>query len=91
SSLLLGLGEEEEEVEESLLDLRKAGVDILVLGQYLRPTARELPVARYVSPAEFALWAERAKKLGFRAVVSGPLVRTSFRAAEVYEELLCAS
>lgn len=91
SSLLLGLGEKEEEVEEALWDLREAGVDILVLGQYLRPTARELPVARYVSPAEFSLWAERAKKRGFRAVVAGPLVRTSFRAAEVFAELTCAS
>ena len=91
SSLLLGLGEEEEEVEEAFWDLREAGVDILVLGQYLRPTARELPVARYVSPAEFSLWAERAKKMGFRAVAAGPLVRTSFRAAEVFAELTCVS
>lgn len=91
SSLLLGLGEKEEEVEEALWDLREAGVDILVLGQYLRPSARELPVARYVPPAEFSRWAERAKKMGFRAVVAEPLARTSLRAAEVYEELLCAS
>lgn len=91
SSLLLGLGETEEEVEEALLDLRRVGVDVLVLGQYLRPTARQIPVARYVPPQEFQAWAERAKRLGFRAVVSGPLVRTSFRAAEVFAELQCAS
>ncbi len=91
SSLLLGLGETAEEVAEALGDLRQAGVDILVLGQYLRPTPRELPVARYLPPAEFSLWAERAKALGFRAVVAEPLARTSLRAAEVYAELTCAS
>jgi len=91
SSLLLGLGETEEEVEEALRDLREAGVDIVVLGQYLRPTSRELPVARYVPPEEFGAWRKRALSLGFRAVLSGPLVRTSFRASEVYEELLCGS
>jgi lipoic acid synthetase len=91
SSLLLGLGETEEEVEEALRDLREAGVDIVVLGQYLRPTSRELPVARYVPPEEFEAWRKRALSLDFRAVLSGPLVRTSFRASEVYEELLCGS
>lgn len=91
SSLLLGLGEEEAEVEEALWDLKGAGVDIVVLGQYLRPTPRQLPVARYVRPAEFAGWAERARRLGFRAVLAGPLVRTSFQAAQVYEELTCGS
>lgn len=91
SSLLLGLGEEEAEVEEALWDLRRAGVDIVVLGQYLRPSARQLPVARYISPREFSAWERRAKDMGFRAVLSGPLVRTSFRAAEVYWELVCAS
>ena len=91
SSLLLGLGETEEEVEEALRDLREAGVDILILGQYLRPTPRQLPAARYVPPEEFEAWRRRALSLGFLAVLSGPLVRTSFRASEVYEELLCAS
>lgn len=91
SSLLLGLGEEEGEVEEALGDLRSAGVDIAILGQYLRPTARQLPVVRYVPPGEFAAWEKRAKSLGFRAVLAGPLVRTSFKAAEVYKEALCAS
>lgn len=91
SSLLLGLGETEEEIEEALGDLRRVGVDILVLGQYLRPTPRELPVARYVPPTEFSAWEKRAKELGFRAVLAGPLVRTSFRAAQVFEELRCVS
>lgn len=91
SSVLLGLGEEEAEVEEALWDLRKVGVDILVLGQYLRPSSQEIPVARYVPPAEFAAWEERGKRMGFRAVLAGPVVRTSFRAAEVYAEVACGS
>ncbi len=84
SSLLLGLGETGEEVEETLADLRAVGVDVAVLGQYLRPTERQLPVARYVDPAEFAGWAKRARELGFGGVVAEPLARTSFRAEEVY-------
>lgn len=87
SSLLLGLGEKPEEVEEALRDLRAALVDILMLGQYLRPSPEQLPVARYVPPEEFAHWKERARAMGFRAVVSGPLVRTSFRAAETFAAL----
>ncbi len=87
SSLLLGLGEREDEVEEALSDLRAVGVDIIVLGQYLRPTPAQIEVARYVPPEEFARWEERARELGFRGVVAGPLVRTSFRAAQVYEGL----
>ncbi len=84
SSLLLGLGEAEEEVAGALADLRAARVDLVVLGQYLRPTPRELPVARYVPPEEFRRWEEVARGMGFRAVVSAPLARTSFRAAEAY-------
>ncbi len=89
SSLLLGLGEREEEIEEALADLRAAGVDILVLGQYLRPTPRQLPVERYVPPREFRRWEARARALGFRGVMAGPLVRTSFRAAQVFSALRC--
>jgi len=87
SSLLLGLGERDDEVADALTDLRAAGVDMVVLGQYLRPTPRQLPVARYVSPDEFQRWGERAQALGFPAVVSTPLARTSFRAAEAYAAL----
>ncbi len=90
SSLLLGLGEGEEEVREALRDLLAAGVDILVLGQYLRPGPRQVPVSRYLPPEEFMAWREEALRMGFRAVVAGPLVRTSFRAREVYRELACA-
>ncbi len=84
SSLLLGLGETDDEVGEALGDLREVGTDVVVLGQYLRPTPRQLPVKRYVPPDEFRLWEERAGRLGFRAVVSTPLARTSFRAADAY-------
>jgi lipoic acid synthetase len=87
SSLLLGLGETEGEVEQALVDLRAAGVDILVLGQYLRPTPAQLPVARYVPPQEFQRWEARARALGFRGVVAAPLARTSFRAAQVFSSL----
>ncbi|HEU68749.1 MAG TPA: lipoyl synthase [Candidatus Acetothermia bacterium] len=87
SSLLLGLGETEEEVGEALADLRAAEVDVVVLGQYLRPTARQLPVVRYVPPPEFCRWAQRARELGFRGVVAEPLARASFRAAEIYAGL----
>ena len=87
SSLLLGLGEEPAEIQQAMQDLLAAEVDILVLGQYLRPTPAQVPVARYPSPEEFARWEEKARALGFKAVVAGPLVRTSFRAARVYEGL----
>lgn len=80
SGLMLGLGERDEEVERALLDLRGAGVALLTLGQYLRPSAAHLPVARYVPPAEFDAWAERARDLGFADVAAGPLVRSSYRA-----------
>jgi lipoic acid synthetase len=80
SGLMLGLGERDDEVEATLRDLRAAGVTLLTLGQYLRPSADQLPVDRYLSPEEFASWRRRALALGFRDVVSGPLVRSSYRA-----------
>lgn len=84
SSLMLGLGEREGEVREALADLRAAGVAIVTLGQYLRPSPRHLPVAEYVSPARFDAWAEEGRRLGFRYVASGPLVRSSYRAGELF-------
>lgn len=84
SSLLLGLGETDHELAEALADLREVGVDVVVLGQYLRPTPRQLPVQRYVPPEEFRAWEARARGMGFRAVVASPLARTSFRAADAY-------
>lgn len=82
SGLMLGLGETDAEVVESLGDLRAAGCRWLTLGQYLAPTARHAPVARFVTPAEFDDYAVRARNMGFEQVASGPLVRSSYRAAE---------
>jgi lipoic acid synthetase len=80
SGLMLGLGETIAEIEDVLTDLRAAGCDVLTLGQYLRPSAKHLPVARFVPPTEFDALAERARALGFRHVESGPLVRSSYHA-----------
>ncbi|MGH8209140.1 MAG: lipoyl synthase [Steroidobacteraceae bacterium] len=82
SSLMLGLGETEQEVEETLDDLRAAGVDIVTLGQYLRPTLNHLPIQRFVTPPEFDGLRERALSRGFLECVSGPLVRSSYRAEQ---------
>jgi lipoic acid synthetase len=80
SSLMLGLGETDGEIFECMDDLRAAGVDILTLGQYLRPTAHHLPVVRYVTPDEFTRYRAAGLARGFRECVSGPLVRSSYRA-----------
>jgi lipoic acid synthetase len=81
SGIILGMGEAVEEIREAMVDLRKASVDILTLGQYLRPTAHHAPVARWVTPAEFAEWKRIGEEeLGFRHVESGPLVRSSYHA-----------
>lgn len=85
SSLILGLGERRGEVLAALRDLRTAGVDAVTLGQYLRPTPRAAPIVRYLSPAEFDELAESARDMGFRFVVSGPLVRSSYHAAELLQ------
>ena len=82
SSLMLGLGETEQEVEETLDELRAVGVDIVTLGQYLRPTLNHLPIERFVTPAEFDGFRERALARGFLECVSGPLVRSSYRAEQ---------
>ena len=80
SGIMLGLGESDAEVERALRDLRSAGVRLLTVGQYLRPSPAHLPVARWVPPAEFDAWAARARALGFADVASGPLVRSSYHA-----------
>lgn len=80
SGLMLGLGEETEEVHEVMHDLRSHHCDILTLGQYLQPTREHLPVERYVSPDEFRLYKEKGLAMGFRHVESGPLVRSSYHA-----------
>ena len=82
SGLMLGLGETPEELLAVLRDLRAQNVDLLTLGQYLRPSLKHLPVMRYVPPDEFAALRRQAEALGFRHVESGPLVRSSYRAAE---------
>ena len=85
SGLMLGLGETEPDLMEVLRALVAAGVDILTLGQYLRPTRHQLPVRRYLPPDEFRELGRKAKELGFRTVYAGPLVRSSFNAHEVSE------
>ena len=82
SGLMLGLGETNQEVLDSMRDLRSSNVDILTLGQYLRPSAQHLPIRRYVSPEEFAELKRSGYEMGFRHVESGPLVRSSFHAAD---------
>jgi len=82
SSLMLGLGEAEDEVRAALRDLRAAGAEFVTLGQYLRPTPDHLPVQRYVPPAEFEAWRVEAEGMGFLVCASGPLVRSSYRAGE---------
>lgn len=80
SGLMLGLGETDAELDAALAALRAAGVRLLTLGQYLQPSPAHLPVARFVPPAEFDAWAERARSLGFDDVAAGPLVRSSYHA-----------
>lgn len=86
TSLMLGLGEREDEIHEALHDLRAAGVDIVTFGQYLRPTMNHLPVERYVPPEDFAKYRRWGLELGFLEVVSGPLVRSSYRADRVFQK-----
>ncbi|HEU5210919.1 MAG TPA: lipoyl synthase [Longimicrobiales bacterium] len=81
SGVILGMGETQEEIRQALVDLRKAAVDIVTLGQYLRPSEHHAPVARWVTPAEFREWKRLGEEeLGFRHVESGPLVRSSYHA-----------
>jgi lipoic acid synthetase len=85
TSLMLGLGETDEEILETMDDLRRVGVDILTLGQYLRPTAHHLPVERFVTPQQFEQYRLWGLERGFLEVVSGPLVRSSYRAERALE------
>ncbi len=80
SGIMLGLGETNEEVEQTLRDLRAHDVDMITLGQYLQPSKFHLPVSRYVTPEEFKQFADLAKELGFKNIASGPLVRSSYHA-----------
>ncbi len=84
TSLMVGCGETEDEVLEAMALLREADVDVLTIGQYLRPTKKHADLVRYVEPAEFERYRERGMEMGFRFVASGPLVRSSYRAAEAF-------
>jgi lipoyl synthase len=86
SSLMLGLGETDEEILETLKDLRNVHCDVITFGQYLQPTERHLKVIEYITPEKFQYWKEVAESMGFLYVASGPLVRSSYRAGEFFLE-----
>jgi lipoyl synthase len=88
SNLILGMGEQREEISAAMADLRAAGCELLTITQYLRPSARHHPVSRWVPPEEFDELAAEAAKLGFAGVQSGPLVRSSYRAGRLYHQAM---
>jgi len=88
SNLILGMGETREEVSEALRELHDAGTEIITITQYLRPSPRHHPVERWVKPEEFVEMAEEAKQIGYAGVMSGPLVRSSYRAGRLYRQAI---
>ena len=90
SNLILGMGETREEVTQALVDLRQAGCDLITITQYLRPTAKHHPVIRWVKPNEFVELSKEAEEIGFLGVMSGPLVRSSYRAGRLYNQAMAA-
>ena len=86
SSIMVGIGETDEEIRQTALDLRSAGVDVLTIGQYLQPTYKHLPVVQYISPEKFKEFKEIIERMGFKYVAAGPLVRSSYRAGEFFLE-----
>jgi len=88
SGLMLGLGEEQEEVLQVMRDLREVSCDLLTLGQYLQPSGRHHPVIRYIPPEEFEELRKEGEEMGFKGVFSAPFVRSSFHAAEIFEKIL---
>jgi lipoic acid synthetase len=88
SNLILGLGEERDEVSQALNDLYRAGCELITITQYLRPTPRHHPVERWVKPEEFVELREEAEQIGFVGVMSGPLVRSSYRAGRLYQQAI---
>jgi lipoic acid synthetase len=90
SNLILGMGEERHEVSEALRDLHDAGCELITITQYLRPSARHHPVVRWVAPQEFVEMASEAEQIGFVGVMSGPLVRSSYRAGRLYQQAMAA-
>jgi lipoic acid synthetase len=90
SNLILGLGETREEISQALMDLHDAGCDLITITQYLRPTPRHHPVVRWVKPEEFVELKEEADEIGFSGALSGPLVRSSYRAGRLYNQAISA-
>jgi len=88
SNLILGMGESRAEIAPAMADLRAAGCDLLTITQYLRPSARHHPVDRWVHPEEFVELREEALSMGFAGVMSGPLVRSSYRAGRLYAQAI---
>jgi lipoic acid synthetase len=88
SNLILGLGETREEISQALVDLHEAGCDLVTITQYLRPTNKHHPVERWVKPEEFVELSHEANEIGFSGVMSGPLVRSSYRAGRLYKQAL---
>jgi lipoic acid synthetase len=88
SNLILGLGETREEISQALVDLRASGCDLITITQYLRPTMKHHPVERWVKPEEFVELAQEATDVGFLGVMSGPLVRSSYRAGRLYRQAM---
>jgi len=91
SSIMLGLGESEDEVIQTIKDLKSVGVSILTIGQYLQPTPKHLPVIEFITPEKFNWFREIAEQMGFVYVASGPLIRSSYRAGEFFLEKICNS
>jgi lipoic acid synthetase len=88
SNLILGMGEEEHEIEQALRDLHEAGTDLITITQYLRPSPRHHPIDRWVKPQEFVRWSELAREIGYKGVMSGPLVRSSYRAGRLWAQAM---
>ncbi len=88
SNLILGMGEQDHEIEQALQDLHDAGTDLITITQYLRPTPRHHPVDRWAKPQEFVHWSDVAESMGFKGVMSGPLVRSSYRAGRLYAQAM---
>jgi len=90
SNLILGMGETREEISQALRDLHQAGCELITITQYLRPTLRHHPVERWVKPEEFVELRDEADEIGFTGVMSGPLVRSSYRAGRLYQQAIAA-
>jgi lipoic acid synthetase len=90
TNLILGMGETREEVSQALVDLHAAGCELITITQYLRPSVRHHPVERWVKPEEFVELAAEAEEIGFAGVLSGPLVRSSYRAGRLFRQAMDA-